>query len=152
MTIKDKELMYVRKVELNDKLKAVILIKSLALDEGIKRDVLSKVDFNKEPSVVYETTKIAIRDILGDSDSKESNKVYISKPWHQPQQRWRSRSPSWQRRNREGSRSRSGDRHHEVLEEKEDRHEEIAGTSPSSAGIRHQYQVVTEKTMYLFFL
>ena len=110
MTIKDKELMFVRKVELNDKLKAVVLIKSLALDEGIKRDVLSKVDFNKEPSVVYETTKIAIRDILGDSDSKESNKVYISKPWHQPQQRWRSRSPSWQRRNREGSRSRSGDR------------------------------------------
>ena len=45
-----KDLMANRKVEMNDKLKAVILLKALGIDENQKRDVLAKVDFNKEPN------------------------------------------------------------------------------------------------------
>ena len=58
-----------RKVKLNDKLKAVLLIKSIGVDESHKRDILAKVDFKgKEPKDVYASTKIAIRDICGDSE------------------------------------------------------------------------------------
>ena len=60
-----KEKMYNRKIELNDKLKSVILIRSLGLDENLHRDILAKVDFSKEPAVVYQETKVAIRDICG---------------------------------------------------------------------------------------
>ena len=57
MKTDERELMYSRRLELNDKLKSVILIRALGIDENHRRDVLAKVDFNKEPKVVYETTK-----------------------------------------------------------------------------------------------
>ena len=56
---KDREKMLTRKVELNDKLKAVQLIKALGLDGAHERDILSKINFNKEPREVYEETKVA---------------------------------------------------------------------------------------------
>ena len=83
------------------------------MDESIKRDILSKVDFNKEPSDVYETTKIAIRDICGDSESSSKNAVYFSKPWQQNRQKSRSRSRSWSRSSRDRTRSRERDNHRE---------------------------------------
>ena len=59
--------MAARKVELNDKLKAVHLIKALGVDGAYKRDILAKVNFDKEPKQVYEDTKTAIRDIRGEN-------------------------------------------------------------------------------------
>ena len=50
-------LMMNRRIELSDKVKAVLLIKSIGVDEAHKRDILTKVDFNKEPNIVYESTK-----------------------------------------------------------------------------------------------
>ena len=52
-----KELMATRKIELNDKLKSIVLLKSIGIDESHTRDVLAKIDFNKEPSSVYEATR-----------------------------------------------------------------------------------------------
>ena len=109
----ERDKMASRKVELNDKLKAVHLIKALGVDGAHKRDILSKVDFNKEPKQVYEDTKTAIRDICGDEKkeiaNQEDNKVkkesdvFVVKPWqdrHHDRSRERSRF----------SRSRSGDK------------------------------------------
>lgn len=126
----EREQMASRKVEMNDKLKAVQLIKALGVDGTFKRDILSKVDFNKEPSKVYEDTKTAIRDICGDTanlgsnetseEEKEKNPVNVNlvKPWQEKsgatrgQERF-SRSRSWDRRGgnfRDRSRSYSRDR------------------------------------------
>ena len=63
----ERETMAARKVELNDKLKAVHLIKALGVDAAYKRDILAKVNFDKEPKQVYEDTKTAIRDIRGEN-------------------------------------------------------------------------------------
>ena len=41
----EKELMAKRKVELNDKLKAVMLIKTIGVEESMKRDILAKSEF-----------------------------------------------------------------------------------------------------------
>ena len=60
----DRENMASRKVELNDKLKAVHLIKAIGVDAAHKRDILAKIDFNKEPKQVYEETKTAIKRYL----------------------------------------------------------------------------------------
>ena len=115
----DRELMASRKIELNDKLKAVLLIKSIGVEDGVKRDILAKVDFNKEPKAVYEAKKTAIRHICGEAEKSaakhsesdhDQDKVLFTKPW---QSRDRSRSRSWSRgRSRPGDRSRdrSGDR------------------------------------------
>ena len=84
----EREKMGSRKVELNDKLKAVHLIKALGVDENHRRDILAKVNFNKEPKEVYEETKTAIRDICGDKNNEadkrienELDDVHIVKPW-----------------------------------------------------------------------
>ena len=103
----EKELMASRRIELNDKLKAVILIKSLNVDESHKRDILAKVCFKKEPSEVYEACKTAIKDICGDSErEKQSDNVLLTKPWQ-------NRSRSWSRNEgrRDRSYSRSQDRY-----------------------------------------
>ena len=118
----EREKMASRRIEMNDKLKAVQLIKALGVDGAYKRDILSKVDFNKDPSNVYEDTKTAIRDIVGEKseiislksgeDTEESDvKVNIVKPWqdkysgdhgNRSRERGRpdrrSRSKSWDRR------------------------------------------------------
>ena len=77
-----REKMLSKKVELNDKLKGVHLIKALGIDEHHRRDIIATVNFNKEPKEVYEETKTAIRDICGDqnSDNKHDN-VHVVKPW-----------------------------------------------------------------------
>ena len=89
-TSEDKELMFARKIELNDKLKAVILLKSLRVDDHHLRDILSKVNFNQEPAAVYESTKIAIRDICGSQTSVGSQDVFYTKPWSSQASRSRS--------------------------------------------------------------
>ena len=58
-----------RKLEINDKLKAVLLIKSLEVNGSYKRDILAKVNFDQDGKVVYEATKVAIRDICGEDES-----------------------------------------------------------------------------------
>ena len=68
-----REKMMLRKVEQNDKLKAVQLLEALGIDDSFKRDILSKIDFDKEPKDVYENTKSAIRDILGETPVNKSN-------------------------------------------------------------------------------
>ena len=126
----ERELMVSRKIEMNDKLKAVQLIKALGVDGTYKRDILAKVNFNHEPSKVYQDTKTAIRDICGDKADLTSNKtadedadpvnVNVVKPWQdegktggrRDQERF-SRSRSWDRRGgsfRDRSRSYSRDR------------------------------------------
>ena len=75
----NREKMMTRKIELNDRLKSVMLLKSLDIDSSHKRDILSKIDFNKEPSEVYESTKTAIRDICSKTVNESSN--YVVKPW-----------------------------------------------------------------------
>ena len=62
----NREKMILRKVELNDKLKAIQLLQALSLDDGHEHDILSKINFNKEPKEVFEDTKTAIRDIVSD--------------------------------------------------------------------------------------
>ena len=120
-----------RKVELNDKLKAVHLIKALGVDDNHKRDILAKVNFNKEPKKVYEDTKTAIRDICGENyfetvtEDKEdkASEVLVVKPWQEKKSdnnrpdfsRSRSRDNSRQGRIRDRtyrsySRDRSGSR------------------------------------------
>ena len=100
-SLEEKLLMSTRKLELNDKLKSVLLIKSLGLDSGYKRDILAKINFDRESKEVYEATKIAIRDICGDVITAEQDKdnVLYNKPWSGP---GRSRSRSYS-----GSRSKS---------------------------------------------
>ena len=100
----EREKMFARRIEMNDKLKAVHLIKALGVDGAYKRDILAKVDFNKEPAKVYEDTKTAIRDICGDKDEevkleKSETSVLVVKPWQEQN-----------RENEKYSRSRSRDR------------------------------------------
>ena len=81
-----KELMAKRKIKLNDKLKAVLLIKTIGVDDSMRRDILAKVDFNLEPKKVYEATKTAIRDICGETEKAHASKpgsdqVLLTKPW-----------------------------------------------------------------------
>ena len=99
----DREKMLLRKVELNDKIKAVNLIKALDLDGAHERDILAKVDFNKEPRTVYEETKVAIRDIVGDKQHEKEDVVHVVKPWQEKSYRDHGRQ------NHYYSRSRSGD-------------------------------------------
>ena len=42
-------------MELNDKLKAVHLLRALGVEDSMKRDILSKVDFGKRPKEVFES-------------------------------------------------------------------------------------------------
>ena len=107
----EREQIALRRVEMNDKLKAVQLIKALGVDGAFKRDIIAKIDFNQEPSKVYEQTKTAIRDIVGDDkhldevDNQNVDNVNIVKPWQGG-----DRSRSWERRGRERfPRSRSRD-------------------------------------------
>ena len=70
---------------MNDKLKSIMLLKALNLDDALKRDILAKVDFNKEPNEVYENTKTAVQDICGEKFSSKNNTqsqqdIYIVKP------------------------------------------------------------------------
>ena len=117
-TVEEKMLMMNRRIELSDKLKAVLLIKSIGVDESHKRDILAKVDFNKEPNIVYESRKIAIRDICGEAEAvtnpekKSDDQVLVVKPWEQER---RNRSRSWSQsrgraRDRSGGRSWDGGR------------------------------------------
>ena len=126
--------MAARIVELNDKLKAVHLIKALGVDGAYKRDILAKVNFDKEPKQVYQDTKTAIRDICGEnkmesSEHQKEDEVMMVKPWEGNQLNKRtttdesrnSRSKSWDR-NRERSRysrSKSGDRERGLREGRE---------------------------------
>ena len=110
---------------------SVILIKALGVDGNHKRDILAKVNFNKEPKEVYEDTKTAIRDICGENyfetvtEDKEDkvSEVLVVKPWQEKKSdnnrpdfsRSRSRDNSRQGRIRDRtyrsySRDRSGSR------------------------------------------
>ena len=81
---KDRENMMQNKVEMNDKLKAVHLLRALDIEESIRRDILSKVDFSKQPKEVFESVKTAIRDICGDGASiKTEHQVMMTKPWQE---------------------------------------------------------------------
>ena len=112
---KKREEMNSKRLELGDKLKSVILIKALGVDATYKRDILSKINFDKNPSEVYNDTKTAIRDICGklkvqncDNGGSEHTEVNVVKPWQD-----RGRSP-YQNKGREirdrkeGYRYRSG--------------------------------------------
>ena len=63
----EREEMLKNKVEINDKLKAVHLLRALNIEESFKRDILSKVNFSKAPKEVFEEVKTAVRDICGDA-------------------------------------------------------------------------------------
>ena len=99
-------------------MKAVQLIKALVVDENHKRDILAKVNFNKDLKEVYQDTKTAIRDICGDldnnGDTARDNKpddILMVKPWQEKDRRnfSRSRSRESGRHGREGrSRDRGG--------------------------------------------
>ena len=79
---KERENMMQNKVEMNDKLKAVHLLRALDIEESIRRDIISKVDFSKQPKDVFETVKTAIRDICGDGQTiKPEHQVMMMKPW-----------------------------------------------------------------------
>ena len=113
MYYKERENMLEKKIELNDKLKAVHLLKALGVEDSEKRDILSKVDFGKKPKEVFEDVKTAIRDICGDGKSmKGESMVMVVKPW----QRESTRDRSEDRRNvgfqqsRNRSYERNGDR------------------------------------------
>ena len=81
---KERENMLQNKVEMNDKLKAVHLLRALDIEESIRRDILSKVDFSKQPKEVFESVKTAIRDICGDGVSiKTEHQVMMTKPWQE---------------------------------------------------------------------
>ena len=99
-----REKMSLRRVKMNDELKSVQLIKALGVDDAHKRDILAKVDFNKEPNEVYEDTKTAIRDICGDKPRDQSeNNILVVKPWQEEQ-------PGRNTKGDKSSRSRSWDR------------------------------------------
>ena len=141
---KSREKMVTRKVELNDKLKSVILIKALGIDGAFKTDILAKVNFNQEPEQVYEDTKTAVRDICGKLESetkKDDNtsdtggevKVHLVKPWEKKQfdsSRSRSggrqengnyRNNSWDRRGRDNFRGRDNSRGRDNFRERRSR-------------------------------
>ena len=69
------------------------IVALLGVDGAHKRDILAKVDFNKEPKQVYEDTKTAIRDICGEKSEDDiktetdpdSEKVLLVKPWQEKQ-------------------------------------------------------------------
>ena len=113
----EREKMNARKIEFNDKLKAVQLLKALGVDENIKRDILAKVNFNKDPSQVYEDIKTAIRDICGEAVKEvveKPDEVNIVKPWQErkSERPHYSRSKSrddWRRNRSWENRSRSRD-------------------------------------------
>ena len=69
------------RVEFNDKLKVVHLLKALGIDEAHKRDIITKIDFNKEPEIVFEDAKTAIRDICNDETAFKEEQVLLVKPW-----------------------------------------------------------------------
>ena len=108
---KERDEMTSRRIELNDKLKSIQLLEALELDDSHKRDILSKIDFRKAPRIVYEETKSAIRDIIGDEIVKEraTKSVFMSKPWTRKSSRSneRGRRFSRDRRNNSYSRERS---------------------------------------------
>ena len=80
----EREEMAEKRMELNDKLKAVHLLRALDVEDSMKRDILSKVDFGKRPKEVFEEVKTAIRDICGDGVSiKSETEVLITKPWQE---------------------------------------------------------------------
>ena len=93
----DREKLILEKIEVNDKLKAVMLIKALDIDSAFKRDILAKVDFSREPNDVYETTKIAIRDICSESINQTSNSNYIVKPWKENNSELKHFKPKYDR-------------------------------------------------------
>ena len=62
----EREKVLKNRVEFNDKLKVVHLLEALGVDEGHKRDILSKINFNKDPAEVFEDAKTAIRDICSE--------------------------------------------------------------------------------------
>ena len=101
----EREDMMERRMELNDKLKAVHLLRALGVEDSIKRDILSKVDFGKRPKEVFEELKTAVRDICGDGVSmKSETEVMLTRPWQEE----RSKSQYEDRRARRYSKSRSG--------------------------------------------
>ena len=95
------------RVEFNDKLKVVHLLKALGVDEAHKRDILTKIDFNKDPNIVFDDAKTAIRDICSDDTAfKSEDQVLVVKPWQSQDRRQeddRSRRDRYMK-----SRSRSG--------------------------------------------
>ena len=94
-----------RRMELNGKLKAVHLLRALGVEDSMKRDILSKVDFGKRPKEVFKEVKTAIRDICGDGVSiKSETEVMLTKPWQEE----KSKSQYEDRRARGYSKSRSG--------------------------------------------
>ena len=106
---KERENMIEIKVEMNDKLKAVHLLRALDIEESFKRDILSKVDFSKTPKNVFEDVKTAIRDICGDGKSiKTDNQVLIMKPWQGEQEGGARRSTFRTSRSRSSSQRRNG--------------------------------------------
>ena len=124
MYYKERENMLEKKIELNDKLKAVHLLKALGVEDSEKRDILSKVDFGKKPKEVFEDVKTAIRDICGDGKSmKGESMVMVVKPW----QRESTRDRSEDRRNvgfqqsRNRSYERTGDRRSRHINNRDER-------------------------------
>ena len=102
----EREKVLKKRVEFNDKLKVVHLLKAVVVDEGHKRDILSKINFNKDPAEVFEDAKTAIRDICTEEAAfKKDDQVLMVKPW-QENDRYQDRTRS--RRDR-FSRSRSFD-------------------------------------------
>ena len=82
----NREKIILRKVELNDKLKAIQLLQALSLDDGHEHDILSQINFNKEPKEVFEDTKTAIRDIVSDkyfAQNVREIEVHVVKPWQE---------------------------------------------------------------------
>ena len=137
-----REKMLSRKIEMNDKLKAVQLIKALGVDEAHKRDILAKVDFKNDPKQVYLDTKTAIRDICGEKLAETEDKpetsdkeVLLVKPWQEKkkQSEYHSRNRSGERgrdrfRGRSFSRDRSSDRF-DRSRERSDRSRNFSGKS-----------------------
>ena len=127
-SLENKVVMLGRKLEINDKLKSVLLIKSLGVDGSYKRDILSKVNFDMDAKEVYESTKIAIRDICGQEEkfSGPEDKVLFNKPWSRSRSRSRSfsrhrdesRSPGRWNRYRSNSREHRGRQHERGYENK----------------------------------
>ena len=140
----------------------MILIKAIATDEGKKRDILSKIDFSKEPDEVYTATKLAIRDICGDSETEKE--VYLAKPWSSRQRsrsdsvRRRSSDRSWERPRR---RSESRERAAGKWEERRPRSRERSvafrerRSTPSASGISkfndHKVFTIDQRYDSVFF-
>ena len=94
---------------MNDKLKAVHLLRALDIEESIRRDIISKVDFSKQPKDVFETVKTAIRDICGDGQQmKPAHQVMMMKPWQGDSQGGPKNNNHSEFRGRSHNRRRSG--------------------------------------------